>query len=556
MQRDQAITLNAQLGQIITLLQRQSPEQAESLQALRDPLIKKIATTAATPDQTSSAAAPQTSSRDPLLLVNDLGLPGKLRTLSKGPEVLILQKALCKLGFTLVPSGQFDHHTSAALRKYQIKHKLPPTGQLDARSRQSFNKTLHKMRLQTQREWAQASREGSANGSPSDNPDVEAILALPTPAAAEEAITALRSDLGPPTRQGFISAGAEVIFLQELLQTLERPVKPTGTYDNATAIAVRSFQSGQKLPVSGVVDARTRAALNARVQFMRLKNEALEAYAEKIADLAVLCRLEITALTEQILESMLRRLIALLFQSEQSVTSSQSCPEPEVKARLYLESDLSTRGQLHRVSEGPEVTLLSELMAHLAFDITPQVRFDLHMYSELKRLQEAYQLPPTGVCDAQTRQLLNHCLEQRYRIADAERELHLMTRDYLDRLEQALSEERLRQIQETLNLLLKRIKGEVSEAEADNPYFGLPARLKAELGPANRPGTVHEGPEVSLLQRLFMQQGYPVKESAHYDKETYSAVRAFQMRQKLPMTGLVDERTRDALNALLPPEEA
>ncbi|HEY9842483.1 MAG TPA: peptidoglycan-binding domain-containing protein, partial [Candidatus Obscuribacterales bacterium] len=77
-------------------------------------------------------------------------------------------------------------------------------------------------------------------------------------------------------------------------------------------------------------------------------------------------------------------------------------------------------------------------------------------------------------------------------------------------------------------------------------------QLHSELGPANRQGKVSQGREVRLLQQALRKLGYAkIEVNGQYDQETYSAVRSIQISKKLPMTGMVDAKTRDELNGLI-----
>lgn len=78
-----------------------------------------------------------------------------------------------------------------------------------------------------------------------------------------------------------------------------------------------------------------------------------------------------------------------------------------------------------------------------------------------------------------------------------------------------------------------------------------PNQLVSDIGMDNSPATVHQGPEVDMLQRALRKQGHSLMVSGIFDRPTYTAVRAVQSLHKLPVTGWVDAATREVINPVV-----
>ena len=124
-QREQALLLNTQLSQIIIALQSQSPEQTQLVQSFQAPLVKKLAATTEIRHQLAA----------PALLQSDLGPAGRAGKVSRGDEVLTLQKILRALGYKTTLTGQFDLQTTSAIRALQAKKRLALSGVVEAETR-------------------------------------------------------------------------------------------------------------------------------------------------------------------------------------------------------------------------------------------------------------------------------------------------------------------------------------------------------------------------------------------------------------------------------------
>lgn len=87
-----------------------------------------------------------------------------------------------------------------------------------------------------------------------------------------------------------------------------------------------------------------------------------------------------------------------------------------------------------------------------------------------------------------------------------------------------------------------------AEAEPEGPP---PNQLVSDIGLDNSPATVHQGPEVDMLQRALRKQGHSLMVSGVFDRPTYTAVRSVQSLHKLPVTGWVDAATREVVNPVV-----
>lgn len=212
-------------------------------------------------------------------LEHELGTPGQQGIISQGPEVLLLQELLLEQGEALKITEHFDLQTYTALRHYQEKHGLPPTGMADTATRAQLKPFVLQRQAQAQLKhqlyqiWQEACGAFQRECPPPlqtallEHCEKMAQLLYLSPEKLQawqraSLPEALVSDLAPPGRPGKISSGDEVLLLQYLLRQKGVDLEETGCFDSATAAAVRAFQRGQKLPLTGEVDARVRALLN------------------------------------------------------------------------------------------------------------------------------------------------------------------------------------------------------------------------------------------------------------------------------------------------------
>lgn len=206
-------------------------------------------------------------------------------------------------------------------------------------------------------------------------------------------------------------------------------------------------------------------------------------------------------------------------------------------------------GQMGIVSKGLEVFRVQQVLKKLGYPVKVNEQFDLQTFTEMSRFQLDHKLPISGIVEGATRDKLNELLlpifdEEKAR-EDLLSELRAFQRE-LDLKRWPLLESQREALMDVLMAML--ISGKMPEIPAlIAPYF----QLQAELGPANRPGKVSQGREVRLLQQVLRAMGYKLEINGSYDNETYAAVRSFQISKKLPMTGMVDPKSREELNAML-----
>jgi peptidoglycan hydrolase-like protein with peptidoglycan-binding domain len=159
------------------------------------------------------APAPATPAANPLARYAGL----TLRLWSTGEAVKALQKAIGGLAV----DGSYGRLTEARVRAFQKAKGLPVTGVTDARV------------------WKALMTAPSA----------------PAPAPAAALATEFTPVKGTTLRAG--STGAAVKVLQRALGGLV----VDGRYGSATTVRVKAFQTAHRLPATGVVEARTWAAL-------------------------------------------------------------------------------------------------------------------------------------------------------------------------------------------------------------------------------------------------------------------------------------------------------
>ncbi len=239
-------------------------------------LLKKIL---AMPTQIEPSQPPPLPPLQVPSLEHELGTPGQQGIISQGLEVLLLQELLEAQGAEIKLTEHFDLQTFTALRHYQEKQGLNPTGIADAATRSHLKPLVEERQAQAQLRhslcqlWREAcgglKRECSATLDQEITETASKIASLlhlnPEKLQALQRASlpeALVSDLAPPGRPGKVSGGDEVLLLQYLLRQQGVDLEESGAYDSATAAAVRAFQRGHKLPLTGEVDTRVRALLN------------------------------------------------------------------------------------------------------------------------------------------------------------------------------------------------------------------------------------------------------------------------------------------------------
>lgn len=438
-----------------------------------------------------------------------------------GPQVELLQQWLRHLKYHQVNlTGQFDKTTLAAVQAFQMAQKLRITGIVDVR--------MADLLLQQVENTPATSVEDEDECLP-DIPDN---------------LTEILYELG--TERGQIKKGSQIRLLQQALAFAGfDKITISDVFDKPTYLALRSFQSQHKLPVTGVTDSQTRTVLNEVLKRLQQQD------ATAIALIALLNDYRQTLLQEPLSEVLqthllqqFQRLWSLLRQPPDLLTNiAAAVIIPPPAPRPHLSNILGTAGQAGVISSGPEVTCLQEILVGLGYSLTVNDTFDLQTFTALKQFQQEHVLESTGLVDADTRALINLDLQARYDRENILDELQNHIRDYCKEVSWPEPDDRFLYRWSHKNVALA--VDEITLAEALKPEI---KELYSDLGMTTRPGMVNQGLEVELLQYMLTQLGLPVTVSGHYDDATGAAVRQFQTRQKLAMTGWVDEKTRQLLN--------
>lgn len=163
--------------------------------------------------------------------------PGQPKFGESGPHVVAVQQAIMRNGFTLKggATGVFDKRTRAALRTFQKVVGLKVTGVVDAATAKVLK-----------------------------------VAVAPTTTAAP-ATTAAPTTTAPAVKYAFTvetlpkrgNKGEAVVTVQRALQAAGQVVRGgvDGMFGSGTASTISAFQAAKGLPVNGVLDAATAAAL-------------------------------------------------------------------------------------------------------------------------------------------------------------------------------------------------------------------------------------------------------------------------------------------------------
>lgn len=370
----------------------------------------------------------------------------------------------------------------------------------------------------------------------------EAVAAGPPP-------NKIVSDLGSDS-SGKLSRGPEVVMLQRVLQKMGHSVMVSGIFDRPTYAAVRALQSLYKLPVTGIVDAGTREQINPIVKVVLAELIALEQMLDIVTDYTHKQGQELSGFQKQMSTELLELLLSLVQDFPQEQEEAVEKPANTFLAREPLVSRLGNMGQMGIVSKGLEVQRLQQVLSRLDFPVKINAQFDLQTFSELSRFQLEHKFPVNGIVETATRQKLNEYLQVIFDEEAAEEAILEVVRLFQAELGLCFWPSIEAQRSDLTGLLMRLLKyGRLQDIpESIGHYF----RLSQELGPSNRPGKVSQGREVRLLQQVLKKMGYDkVEINGGYDDSTYSAVRSFQISKKLAMTGVVDEKVREELNALI-----
>ena len=342
----------------------------------------------------------------------------------------------------------------------------------------------------------------------------------------------LSLELGPASTSRLADSGPEVQLLQKLLVICGCELAFSGNYDKATYDAVRKLQLRYHLPMTGRIDAKTRENFNGLIAAAR----ELEATARKLWYLVYPYRKQlgfpIEGESALVVQAWLKDLLEAVRQDQ----SAEGYP-PQLSVhpgRPLLQNLLGPPGQMGVLSHGLEVTRLQEALQALGYNLRVNHSFDLQTFDCLKQFQLAQGLPVSGLADGHTRNQLNLHLQARYErekvwegmvevVHGFQREHGLLTNAALE----ARIHEELRQLLE----------------EAVLP-------IRCQLGPLQRQGLQHIGPDVLLLKCFLIQEGHELEADLAFDAATVQALRAFQKQHKLAVSGYLDAASLDFINQL------
>ena len=157
---------------------------------------------------------------------------GNLRPGQTSDAVLQLQTVLAEQGFlTAVPNGHYGPATTAAVKKFQAAHGLPPVGTVGPATRAALNALT-------------PSSSGAAS-----------VSADASPTASNAYV--FKNFIG------FRDSGSDVMELQKRLAALGFfSGSATGYFGAITEAAVKKFQIAKGINAVGYVGPATRAALN------------------------------------------------------------------------------------------------------------------------------------------------------------------------------------------------------------------------------------------------------------------------------------------------------
>lgn len=207
-----------------------------------------------------------------LLLEHRLGTAGQMGIISEGEEVATVQDFLVRAGYPLDIHHKFDLQTFTQLKAWQQKNGLAVTGETDAPTRDAINALLqlrYDEETAIEAIWDCLLDFQATLNVPMSQPCYAQVETLLQTILYGESLPPLVSELGPANRPGKVSQGFEVQLLQETLRHLGFAVSEcNGSYDTPTYNAVRSFQQQHKLPMTGLVDAKTSELLNPELRMM------------------------------------------------------------------------------------------------------------------------------------------------------------------------------------------------------------------------------------------------------------------------------------------------
>jgi peptidoglycan hydrolase-like protein with peptidoglycan-binding domain len=364
--------------------------------------------------------------------------------------------------------------------------------------------------------------------------------------------TRLSNDMGV-AGSGKKEQGLEVGLLQRALKRLGYAVQEINTYDKTTYTAIRTLQSSRKLPVTGIADQAIRDILNPVLHTLEAEANTFQ----QLMATAILYRetreQPLGELHKQLTHDLLLELLATVqippTEAELQAAAPGGLSEPE--SRDMIVSRLGNMGQQGIVSKGLEVQRAQEILFAQGYEVRVNGTFDLQTFTALNRFQMDHGLPVSGRVEGETRDLINTLLTERYNEEVARETLEQELLSFQQELSLPRTHAIEKRVQGMLTALIELLKSDANGPLNDAGRELL--KIKQDgLGPPNRPGVkVSDGPDVRRLQQALQQAGHKIEVNSRFDQATYAAVRAFQISAKLPMTGIVDARTQEALNQII-----
>lgn len=377
-------------------------------------------------------------------------------------------------------------------------------------------------------------------------------LTLPPEPETGPPPTRLTNDMGV-AGSGKKEQGLEVGLLQRALKRLGYAVQEINTYDKTTYTVIRTLQSSRKLPVTGIADQAVRDILNPVLHTMEAEAHTFM----QLMATAILYRetreQPLGELHKQLTHDLLQELLATVqvppTEDELQTAAPGGLSEPE--SRDMIVSRLGNMGQQGIVSKGLEVQRAQEILFAQGYEVRVNGTFDLQTFTALNRFQMDHGLPVSGRVESETRELINTLLTERYNEEVARETLEQELLNFQQELNLPRTHATEKRMQGLLTSLIELLKSDANGplSEAGRELL----KIKQDgLGPPNRPGVkVSDGPDVRRLQQALQQAGHKIEVNSRFDQATYAAVRAFQISVKLPMTGIVDLKTQEAVNVII-----
>jgi peptidoglycan hydrolase-like protein with peptidoglycan-binding domain len=360
----------------------------------------------------------------PNQLISDLGMDNSPATVHRGAEVAMLQRALRKLGHTLMISEIFDRPTYAAVRGVQSLHKLAVTGWVDAATREYLNpivevvlaeqaahdalqeiirELMDQLQLEANAFQAQMITEfidlllEQVQSFPEDEEEEDK-----SPDAEIKPRVPLSSRLGNMGQMGIVSKGLEVYRTQQVLIKMGYPVKSSGQFDLQTFSELSRFQMDQKLGISGIVEGPTRDRLNTLLEPIFHEEAACEKILQTIREFQQILQLKKWPSVEARREALTDVLIAIV------KTAKLPDIPPVILNFFKLTESLGPANRAGQVSQGREVRLLQQVLYKLGYQkVQINGTYDNDTYGAVRSFQISKKLAMTGMVDEKTREELN-----------------------------------------------------------------------------------------------------------------------------------------------------